>query len=86
MMGAVPLGRRWAGCGPARYSLPGKGGTLMMKRLFALIPVLLFCLTMLPTTALAAETNTVYVGGVALTGSSGSIVYATTNENGEVIT
>ena len=58
----------------------------MMKRLFALIPVLLFCLTMLPTTALAAETNTVYVGGVALTGSSGSIVYATTNENGEVIT
>lgn len=86
MMGAVPLGRRWAGCGPARYSLPGKGGTLMMKRLFALIPVLLFCLTMVPTTALAAETNTVYVGGVALTGSSGSIVYATTNENGEVIT
>lgn len=58
----------------------------MMKRLFALIPVLLFCLTMVPTTALAAETNTVYVGGVALTGSSGSIVYATTNENGEVIT
>lgn len=86
MMGAVPLGRRWAGCGPARYSLPGKGGTLMMKRLFALIPVMLFCLTMVPTTALAAETNTVYVGGVALTGSSGSIVYATTNENGEVIT
>ena len=37
-------------------------------------------------TALAAETNIVYVGGVALTGSSGSITYATTNENGEVIT
>ena len=36
--------------------------------------------------ALAAETNIVYVGGVALTGSSGSITYATTNENGEVIT
>ena len=65
MMGAVPLGRRWAGCGPARYSLPGKGGTLMMKRLFALIPVLLFCLTMLPTTALAAgndRPHSLYVG------------------------
>lgn len=37
-------------------------------------------------TVLAAETNIVYVGGVALTGSSGSITYATTNENGEVIT
>lgn len=37
-------------------------------------------------TALAAETNIVYVGGVALTGSSGSITYAKTNENGEVIT
>lgn len=37
-------------------------------------------------TALAAETNIVYVGGVALTGSSGSITYATTNENGEMIT
>ena len=41
---------------------------------------------MLPVTALAAETNTVYVGGVALAGSSDSIIYATTNENGEVIT
>ena len=37
-------------------------------------------------TALAAETNIVYMGGVALTGSSDSITYATTNENGEVIT
>lgn len=37
-------------------------------------------------TALAVETNIVYVGGVALAGSSDSIVYATTNENGEVIT
>lgn len=41
---------------------------------------------MLPVTALAADTNTVYVGGVALAGSSDSIVYATTNESGEVIT
>lgn len=37
-------------------------------------------------TALAAETNIVYVGGVALAGSSDNIAYATTNENGEVIT
>ena len=37
----------------------------MMKRLFALIPVLLFCLTMLPTTALAAgndRPHSLYVG------------------------
>ena len=44
------------------------------------------CLGLLPATALAVETNTVYVGGVALTGSSDGSVYATTNENGEVIT
>ncbi|WP_317321215.1 Ig-like domain-containing protein [Subdoligranulum variabile] len=31
----------------------------MMKRLFALIPVLLFCLTMLPTTALAATVENI---------------------------
>ena len=35
---------------------------------------------------LAADMNTVYVGGVELAGSSTSIAYATTNENGEVIT
>ena len=34
----------------------------------------------------AADMNTVYVGGVELAGSSTSIVYATTNESGEVIT
>ena len=43
-------------------------------------------LLLLPVTALAADMNTVYVGGVALTGSSDCTVYATTNENGEVIT
>lgn len=37
-------------------------------------------------TMLPADGNTVYVGGVALVGSSDNIVYATTNENGEVIT
>ena len=53
-----------------------------MKKIFTLF----IWLMLLPVTALAAETNTVYVGGVALAGSSDSIVYATTNENGEVIT
>lgn len=58
----------------------------MKKRMLSLLCVLALCLGLLPATALAAETNTVYVGGKALTGSSDSIVYATTNENGEVIT
>lgn len=35
-------------------------------------------------TALAADGDTVYVGGVALTGSTGSPVYATTDTNGNV--
>lgn len=35
---------------------------------------------------LPEDGNTVYVGGVELAGSSTSIAYATTNENGEVIT
>lgn len=39
-----------------------------------------------PDMPLAAGPNTVYVGGVELVGSLDNIVYATTNENGEVIT
>ena len=58
----------------------------MKKRFLSLLCVLALCLGLLPVTALAVETNTVYVGGVALAGSSDSIVYATTNESGEVIT
>lgn len=58
----------------------------MKKRIVSLLCVLALCLGLLPVAALAADTNTVYVGGVALAGSSDSIVYATTNENGEVIT
>ena len=53
-----------------------------MRKIFTLLILLL----LLPVTALAADMNTVYVGGVALTGSSDCTVYATTNENGEVIT
>ena len=41
---------------------------------------------MMRAAPLAVGPNTVYVGGVALAGSSDSIVYATTNESGEVIT
>lgn len=58
----------------------------MGKKVFSLCMAMALCLALLPATALAAETNTVYVGGVALAGSSGSIVYAITNESGEVIT
>lgn len=58
----------------------------MGKKLFSLCMALVLCLSLLPATALAAETNTVYVGGVALAGSSENIVYATTNGNGEVVT
>ena len=58
----------------------------MGKKLFSLCMVLVLCLGLLPVTALAAGANTVYVGGVALAGSSDSTVYAITNGNGEVIT
>lgn len=58
----------------------------MGKKLLSLCMALVLCLGLLPVTALAAGPNTVYVGGVALTGSSDGSVYATTNENGEVIT
>ena len=59
---------------------------MMRKKIVSLCMALALCLSLLPVTALAVETNTVYVGGVALTGSSDGSVYATTNENGEVIT
>ena len=54
----------------------------LIKKIFTLFIWLL----LLPVTALAADTNTVYVGGVELVGSHDNIVYATTNESGEVIT
>ena len=59
---------------------------MMRKKIVSLCMALALCLGLLPVTALAAGPNTVYVGGVALTGSSENIVYATTNENGEVTT
>ena len=59
---------------------------MMRKKIVSLCMALALCLGLLPVTALAAGSNTVYVGGVALAGSSGNIVYAITNESGEVIT
>ena len=59
---------------------------MLRKRFLSLTCALALCLSLLPATALAADMNTVYVGGVALTGSSDSIVYAITNKSGEVIT
>ena len=59
---------------------------MMRKKIVSLCMALALCLGLLPVTALAAGSNTVYVGGVALTGSSENIVYATTNGDGEVIT
>ena len=43
-------------------------------------------LLLLPVTALAADMNTVYVGGVELTGTTTAPAYATTNTSGDVIT
>ena len=56
----------------------------MKKRILSLCMVLVLCLGLLPTTVLAADGDTVYVGGVALTSSTGSPVYATTDTNGNV--
>lgn len=56
------------------------------RTIWSVLAAALLCLVMLPVTALAADINTVYVGGVELAGSSASIAYATTNKSGEVIT
>ena len=58
----------------------------MGKKLFSLCMALALCLGLLPATALAADNDTVYVGGVALTSTNGAIVYATTDDSGNVST
>ena len=58
----------------------------MKKRILSLCMVLILCLTLLPATALAADGNTVYVGGVELTGSTDTPAYATTDDSGNVST
>ena len=54
----------------------------MKKQILSLCMVLALCL--LPATALAADGDTVYVGGVALTGSTDALAYATTGDDGSV--
>ena len=61
-----------------------------MKQFWSKSLAFLLCLAllagMLPATALAADGDTVYVGGVALTYSESTPVYATTDEDGNVLT
>ena len=45
---------------------------------------LVLCLSLLPATTLAADGDTVYVGGEALTSTNSAIVYARTDDSGNV--
>lgn len=54
------------------------------KRWLCALLCVLLCIGLLPTTALAVDGDTVYVGGVALSSSAGSPVYATTDDSGNV--
>ena len=58
----------------------------MGKKLFSLCMALALCLGLLPAAALAANEATVYVGSVALTGSTDSPAYATTNADTGAVT
>ena len=59
---------------------------MIRKRLLSACLALALCLSLLPATALAAGNDTVYVGGVALTSSESTPVYATTDDSGNVST
>ena len=59
---------------------------MLRKRFLSLTCALALCLSLLPATALAADGDTVYVGGVALMGSTESPAYATTDTSGTVTT
>ena len=56
------------------------------KRWLCALLCVLLCIGLLPVTALAAGGDAVYVGGVALTGSTDSPAYATTDDSGNVST
>ena len=58
----------------------------MGKKVFSLCMALTLCLGLLPVTALAANEATVYVGSVALIGSTDSPAYATTNADTGAVT
>ena len=57
---------------------------MMRKKIVSLCMALALCLSLLPATALAADNDTVYVGGEALTGTASAPVYATTDDSGKV--
>ena len=54
------------------------------KRWLCALLCVLLCIGLLPTTALAADGDTVYVGGVALTGTATAPTYAKTDDSGNV--
>lgn len=56
------------------------------QRISAFLLCLALLVGLLPATALAAGNDTVYVGGVALTGAESTPVYATTDADGNVTT
>ena len=56
----------------------------MRKKILSLCMALALCLSLLPATALAADGDTVYVGGVELTGSTSAPAYAKTDGSGNV--
>lgn len=56
------------------------------QRISAFLLCLALLVGLLPVTALAAGNDTVYVGGVALTGTESTPVYATTDADGNVTT
>ena len=58
----------------------------MRKKIVSLCMALALCLGLLPATALAADGDTVYVGGVTLSSSTDSPAYATTDDSGNVST
>ena len=59
---------------------------MMRKKIVSLCMALALCLGLLPATALAADGDTVYVGGVALTSTDSKTVYATTDKDTGVVT
>ena len=58
----------------------------MRKRILAIAMALCLIITLLPATALAADAETITIGGVTLSGSADAPAYAATDENGAVST
>ena len=56
----------------------------MKKRFFAIFLAVCLVVTLLPAGVLAADGETVYVGGEELTSTDGATVYATTDDEGNV--